>query len=196
MPPSAHVTLAPEPAPVERPSRCRLPRRHPKPSQSEAKQEHEPEPLKKVREPRPEPKREPVITREETAEPAPPAVPSPPPVAPPEPAPEPAPPVPPRPAPAPVVTAPEYRVAYLSNPKPPYPAFSRRRGEEGTVRLNVLVTAGGRAARVELAHTSGFDALDRSAQRTVQDWRFKPAQRGEEAVEAWVEVPIIFRLSD
>lgn len=185
------VTLAPEPAPVEEPPRPLPPAPPPPEPKPQPKPKPQPEPPRQVRESPPKPPREPVITRSEPAETAP-AVPAPPP-APPEPPP---PPVERPPAPAPVVTEPQYRVAYLSNPKPPYPAFSRRRGEEGTVLLNVLVTREGRAAKVELDHSSGFDALDRSALRTVQDWRFVPARRGEDAVEAWVKVPIVFRLSE
>lgn len=186
------VTLAPEPAPVDEPPKP-LPPAPPPPEPKPQPKPKPPEPPRQVRKAPPKPEPEPVITRSEPVEAAP-TVPAPPP-APPAP-PEPPPPVERPVAPAPVVTEPQYRVAYLSNPKPPYPAFSRRRGEEGTVLLNVLVTREGRAAKVELDQSSGFDALDRSALRTVQDWRFVPARRGEDAVEAWVRVPIVFRLSE
>jgi protein TonB len=82
----------------------------------------------------------------------------------------------------------------LLNPKPPYPISSRRRGEEGTVLLKVLVTREGAAATVNVEKTSGFVALDQSAVDTVRKWRFAPARRGTEAVESTVLVPVVFEL--
>lgn len=29
----------------------------------------------------------------------------------------------------------------------------------------------------------------------VRGWRFVPARRGEQAVEAWVRIPLVFRLN-
>ncbi|MDR2186902.1 MAG: TonB family protein [Azonexus sp.] len=94
------------------------------------------------------------------------------------------------------LTAPVYAAAYLNNPEPPYPALSRRLGEEGTVRLRVLVAANGQAASVELEESSTFPRLDETARRAVAHWRFIPARRGGEAIEAAVIVPIVFRIDD
>lgn len=85
--------------------------------------------------------------------------------------------------------------AYLSNPEPSYPALSRRLGEEGIVRLDILVNPDGTVARLELARSSGFPRLDRSAMATVQaSWKFEPARRDGKPVAAWVTVPIRFTL--
>ncbi|MEW6592049.1 MAG: energy transducer TonB, partial [Pseudomonadota bacterium] len=84
---------------------------------------------------------------------------------------------------------------YLTNPKPPYPALSRRLGEAGLVRLNVLVNADGSVGRLELDRSSGHPRLDHSAMETVQSsWKFEPARQGGKAVPAWVIVPIQFTL--
>lgn len=96
----------------------------------------------------------------------------------------------------PQVSAPEFSAAYLHNPKPRYPLSARRREESGTVRLKVLVTPQGTAARVELEQSSGSSALDQAALETVKDWRFLPARRGDESIEAWVKVPVRFRLEE
>lgn len=120
----------------------------------------------------------------------------------PEPAPAPAPaPVPaPTPAPAPAaaapaaVTAARFDAAYLNNPRPAYPMLSRRLREEGQVMLRVLVSPEGQPARIELRTSSGSERLDRAAQDAVARWRFVPARRGDLAVEAWVLVPIVFKL--
>lgn len=124
-------------------------------------------------------------------------------------APEPAPPAPAAPAApaaaeaapaapaAPVataVTAARFDAAYLNNPRPAYPMLSRRLREEGQVMLRVLVSPEGQPTRVELRTSSGSDRLDRAAQEAVTRWRFVPARRGDVAVEAWVLVPIVFKL--
>ena len=84
---------------------------------------------------------------------------------------------------------------YLANPKPPYPHLSRRLGEEGTVRLNILVNPDGSVAQMEVAKSSGYPRLDRSAIETVQSsWKFEPARQGGMPVAAWVIVPIQFTL--
>lgn len=83
---------------------------------------------------------------------------------------------------------------YLHNPAPPYPPQARRMGEEGKVILRVEVSAEGRAQNVEIKTSSGSARLDESALRTVRNWRFVPAKRGETAVDSWVLVPIIFKL--
>lgn len=86
---------------------------------------------------------------------------------------------------------------YGQNPSPPYPDRSRRRDEQGTVTLHVLVGEDGSVERVELAESSGFDSLDRSALDTVRrKWRFVPARRDGVAMESWVLVPIRFSLKE
>lgn len=103
-----------------------------------------------------------------------------------------------RPAPAaiaaPAISAARYDAAYLQNPKPSYPALSRRLGEEGKVLLKVRVGSDGRPLMVDLEKSSNFERLDNAARQVVQGWRFVPARRGDEAVEATVIVPIVFRL--
>lgn len=104
---------------------------------------------------------------------------------------KPAPPAPP--APEPVVQA-RFDADYLKNPAPPYPPLSRRMGEEGKVILRVSVSAQGTADNVEIKTSSGSQRLDDSAQKTVRNWKFIPAKRGDTAVQSWVLVPIIFKL--
>ncbi len=98
------------------------------------------------------------------------------------------------PAAGPVWVAAHYNAAYLNNPEPKYPPLSRRLGEEGKVELRVRVTADGRAGAVELSRSSNYARLDEAARQAVAGWRFVPARRGDEAVEALVIVPIVFRL--
>ncbi len=104
-------------------------------------------------------------------------------------------PAPPSPAaPAAPIVPPVFDADYLSNPAPAYPALSRRLNEEGKVLLRVSVSADGRAERVEIARSSGFERLDRSALEAVARWRFVPARQGAMAVAAHVLVPVQFVL--
>lgn len=83
---------------------------------------------------------------------------------------------------------------YLRNPAPPYPPLARRMGEEGKVMLRVAVNALGSADSVEIKTSSGSNRLDEAARKTVLNWKFIPAKRGETAIASWVLVPIIFKL--
>jgi protein TonB len=96
-------------------------------------------------------------------------------------------------APTPVV-APIFNADYLQNPAPAYPPLSRKLGEQGRVVLRVLVSANGRADEVQLQSSSGSARLDESARTAVGRWQFVPAKRGKEPVQAWVVIPISFKL--
>lgn len=106
-------------------------------------------------------------------------------------------------APAPVVAAPvaaptqpRFDADYLDNPKPVYPAISRRLNEQGRVMLRVHVAADGNATEVQLHASSGSSRLDQSAFDAVRRWKFVPAKLGKDPVAAWVLVPIAFTLKD
>lgn len=162
----------------------------------------------------PEPARQPVARRVEPRLPPPP-----PPVAIADPAPapnaptglvEPQPPAPPiaaavapaapAPAPAPVPPAPpklelpSSNADYLQNPKPPYPAISKRLGEQGQVVVRVLIGVDGAAQRAEIRQSSGFERLDQAALATALKWRYVPGKRAGVAEAMWFNVPINFVL--
>ena len=92
------------------------------------------------------------------------------------------------------ITPPGLDAAYLRNPPPRYPLIARRNGDQGTVMLRVLVTREGVPANVSVEKTSGSGHLDSAALEAVKTWRFVPARQGTQPVEAWVLVPIVFRL--
>ena len=154
-----------------------------------------PQPLKPavVRTPEPRVMREPIMTAPPEAPPSPvaavaqtvvPERPAPPPEA-------------PRVQPAPVlapVTPPRSDAAYLNNPRPAYPLAARRRGDQGTVLIRVLVTAEGAAREVSLEKTSGHSSLDDAALAAVKSWRFVPARQGTQAIESPYVVPVVFKL--
>ena len=102
-----------------------------------------------------------------------------------------------QPAAEPPLESPSYKAAYLNNPpKPDYPSLARRRAIEGTVLVRAEVGAGGECLDADLKKSSGAGILDRAALEAVKKWRFVPARRGNQAVIAWVEVPITFKLEN
>ncbi len=98
------------------------------------------------------------------------------------------------PGPVAAISTARFDAAYLHNPEPKYPPLSRRLGEEGRVLLKVRVTPEGLPAAVDLEKSSNFERLDEAAKQTVARWRFVPAKRGDQPIEASVIVPIVFRL--
>lgn len=98
-------------------------------------------------------------------------------------------------APAPArIELPSSDAAYLNNPRPSYPALSRRLGEQGKVVVRVLIGVDGTAQQVEIRTSSGYDRLDQAALATVRNWRYVPGKRNGTAEAMWFNVPINFVL--
>lgn len=101
----------------------------------------------------------------------------------------------PAPPPAPPrVELPSSDADYLQNPRPPYPALSRRMGEQGQVLVRVLIGADGRALQAEVHRSSGYERLDQAALQTVLKWRYLPGKRGGVPEAMWFNVPLNFVL--
>ncbi|MCD8482725.1 MAG: energy transducer TonB, partial [Verrucomicrobia bacterium] len=64
--------------------------------------------------------------------------------------------------------------AFRFNPQPVYPRASKRRNEEGVVRLRVQTDPNGRVIQVEIARGSGHNLLDRAAVAAVSRWHCDP----------------------
>ncbi|RYX96224.1 MAG: energy transducer TonB [Comamonadaceae bacterium] len=98
-----------------------------------------------------------------------------------------APPAPPAP---PVVQMPSSDADYLQNPRPAYPAISRRLGEQGKSVIRVLIGTDGLPQRGEIGRSSGFDRLDQAAMASVMKWRFVPGKRNGVPEAMWFNVPV------
>jgi protein TonB len=82
-------------------------------------------------------------------------------------------------------------------PTPPtYPTKSIRLNEQGTVLLEVLITADGKAGAVEIKKSSGFERLDRAAVEAVKQWKFNAATLDGKPIDRWHLVPITFKLEN
>jgi protein TonB len=83
---------------------------------------------------------------------------------------------------------------YQLNAPPPYPGLARKRGQEGTVILQVFVNSEGRVDDLKIETPSGFAMLDRAAIKAVRKWRFEPGRRGKVKISMRVRVPVTFKL--
>ncbi len=81
-------------------------------------------------------------------------------------------------------------------PKPTYPAFARRLGHEGRVVVRIQVLSSGTVAAASIERSSGYAVLDEAALVTIKRWRFRPAQRAGQPVDATLNVPITFKLQE
>jgi protein TonB len=84
------------------------------------------------------------------------------------------------------------RCAYC--PDPQYTDEAREAKVQGTVTLQVLVSADGRALQIRVVRGIGM-GLDERAIQAIRGWKFVPAHDGaRHAVPAWVTVEAIYRL--
>jgi protein TonB len=80
--------------------------------------------------------------------------------------------------------------------KPPrYPIDSRRKKEQGTVVLTLVLGTDGAVESLTVSQSSGFPRLDNAARDAVKGWRWKPTIRGGQPVRVRgvVEIPFVLR---
>ena len=94
----------------------------------------------------------------------------------------------------PTTQLPSADAAGLNNKAPQYPMLSRKRKEQGTVWLLLLVSKEGVVTQLKLKKTSGFDRLDQAALQAVKKWKFQPARKQGQPIDYWYELPLKFSL--
>ncbi|MFC1837899.1 TonB family protein [Thermodesulfobacteriota bacterium] len=85
---------------------------------------------------------------------------------------------------------------YQLNAPPSYPGIARKRGQEGTVILQVLVNSEGRVDDLKIESSSNYSLLDRAALTAVRKWTFEPGRKGGLQIPMWVRVPVSFKLRE
>ncbi|HEV2736896.1 MAG TPA: energy transducer TonB [Longimicrobiaceae bacterium] len=76
-----------------------------------------------------------------------------------------------------------------------YPEDLWDAGVEGETTLRLFVTPAGTVDSTRVERPSGQAAFDQAAVEGARDLRFEPARRGQEAVGAWVLLPVQFRMN-
>jgi len=82
----------------------------------------------------------------------------------------------------------------ISKSAPQYPDAARKRRTEGWVDLQFVVNANGEVEAIEVIAAEPNGVFERSAERAVQRWKFKPAERDGKPVPARVRTRVGFRL--
>jgi protein TonB len=122
--------------------------------------------------------------------PAPPLAPPAPPAPPEPPAPPPAPPAPP------AITLPSSDADYLNNPKPVYPAMSRRLNEQGKTIVRVLIGIDGVPRSATILKSSGYERLDEASRTAAMGWRYVPGRRNGIVETMELNVPVNWVLNN
>lgn len=87
------------------------------------------------------------------------------------------------PPPAGPVTVGNLDERLLEGNPPRYPMESRRKREQGTVVLRLLIGTDGRVSEISIAQSSGFERLDKAALQAIRGWRWQPIIRDGQPVE-------------
>jgi TonB family protein len=79
--------------------------------------------------------------------------------------------------------------------QPDYPSAAKDRKQEGTVTLDLYVSADGTVTKVMLSHSSGFPALDEAATRAARGWRFIPGTDNGKPTAMWLQFSVPFKIT-
>lgn len=88
------------------------------------------------------------------------------------------------------------RALLATHTTPDYPPVSRRLGEQGTLRLKLVITPQGTVGDATVESSSGYKRLDDTAVQWVKaHWRYQPAFQGTKAVTYVTQAVVTFKLS-
>lgn len=91
-----------------------------------------------------------------------------------------------------MVERPSFRV----KPTPPrYPRVAKHKGQQGVVMIEVWLDEQGRQTKLEIAESSGFEALDEAAITAVKVWQFKGHSINGQTIASRLKVPVRFELN-
>ena len=81
-------------------------------------------------------------------------------------------------------------------PRPELSEEQRHRNEQGDVVVGVYVSAHGRAKKIAVSKSSGFEDLDNAAAASAASWHYIPATMETAAVSGWTAVKFHFAAQD
>lgn len=101
----------------------------------------------------------------------------------------------PAPAPPQQVSGGDLSSTMIHAPKPRYPVESRRKREQGTVQLTLVLGTDGKVASVRVSRSSGHYRLDEAALKAVRNWRWSPTLRDGVPVQVTGTLALPFELA-
>lgn len=84
--------------------------------------------------------------------------------------------------------------SYVNLPAPPYPPLALENGEEGTVRIEVIVEADGRISSAKIVKRSGSTRLDNAALKAARGANIRPKVINGEPVRSRFITPFNFKV--
>jgi TonB family protein len=81
-------------------------------------------------------------------------------------------------------------------PRPELSEEQQHRNQQGDVVVGVYVNSHGRAKKITVAKSSGFEALDNAAAASAATWHYIPAMLETAAVSGWTAVKFHFAAQD
>lgn len=82
----------------------------------------------------------------------------------------------------------------IATTQPMYPYRAKRLGVEGAVKIRFLVNRSGRTDLFKVLDSKPPGEFDQAVEKTVKNWKFKPAIKDGHPVETWVETIVEFKL--
>lgn len=92
------------------------------------------------------------------------------------------------------LTTPDIPPVKIYAPTPEYPWKAKQNNWEGIILLRAEVLQNGKIGKISISKPSGYEVLDKAAQKTVKTWRYKPALKNGKSVTCFVEIKIHFQL--
>lgn len=78
---------------------------------------------------------------------------------------------------------------------PSYPKLAQKRGQQGTVWLEIWLDQLGYQTELKVHNSSGVSSLDKAALKAVSSWKFLPLTQDGQAIASRVQVPVEFVLN-
>lgn len=82
----------------------------------------------------------------------------------------------------------------LDRKKPRYPMRARRLGITGRVEVRFLVDSSGAVKRIEILRAEPPGIFEKSVEKALKKWRFRPGVRSGHKVPTWMKTTINFEL--
>lgn len=79
-------------------------------------------------------------------------------------------------------------------PTPKYPLISRRNKEEGSIVFNIKIDKEGNMTAYKIVQSSGYERLDKEAEKSLKTAKFKPAIKNGVPVNSNFDLKITFTL--